>query len=111
MDAASRDQQIADALGFVEMLEDWARLPDASQHGMLVDLGIDRLSADVFFVLDRAERERIQLAIRRELAVTTEQSAAAELNQLSLSPRPLQQPPPEFAFGYGYMGQWPEQTG
>ncbi|MDV3136484.1 hypothetical protein [Mycobacterium sp. 29Ha] len=108
MDAAD-DQELADAALCLAILEDFRQLSEPAQHAMLSDIAVDRLGIGTILLLSRPERERLHLAIRRELAAAGGQRASRR-RRADTSRVQRAWPVPgigENAHSWGYMGHWP----
>jgi hypothetical protein len=77
---------------------------------MLADIAVDRLGIATILLLSRPERERLHLAIRRELASSDGRgSLRDERHERAHAVLWNRQRPGigENAYGWGYMGYWP----
>jgi hypothetical protein len=105
MDAADY-QELADVSLCHAILSDFHNLSEPSRQAMLSDIAVDRLGIATILLLSRPERERLHLAIRRELAASGRQ----DFPRTDTDGSPRTWPPAgigENVCSWGFMGYWP----
>ncbi|WP_068182327.1 hypothetical protein [Mycobacterium sp. UM_CSW] len=105
---AADEQELEEASMCYAILSDFHELSEPAQRAMLADVGVDRLGVATILLLPRPERERLHLAIRRELAIG-EKHFPRQTNRAKRQPGRggFSDGVGENICSWGYMGYWP----